>query len=148
IIGRILSLSDFEVCRLTKTLILDGIIELEGRAAVAGGRDIPTVPAPDHTEAVAVADPAPGIGSVEAAPATNGSAHPEAVVPPASDAPPTTETAGDDAEDGDRDSGDHAGDEDNEPPADDDGEPDGDAHTRRRGRRVVRIRSRLPKGSG
>lgn len=49
-IGRSLGLSDFDVCRLVKGLIDDGVVELDGRAAAlasAGREPVPTVPGPD-----------------------------------------------------------------------------------------------------
>ncbi|MHB1533841.1 MAG: DUF4388 domain-containing protein, partial [Acidimicrobiales bacterium] len=49
-IGRILNLSDFDVCRVLKGLLDEGVVDLEGRAAAlaAPGRDtLPTVAIPD-----------------------------------------------------------------------------------------------------
>ncbi|MHB8505380.1 MAG: DUF4388 domain-containing protein [Acidimicrobiales bacterium] len=50
-IGRVLNLSDFDVCRVVRSLIDDGVVELEGLAALpASTRDaMPVVPAPDPT---------------------------------------------------------------------------------------------------
>jgi hypothetical protein len=51
-LGRTLNLSDFDVCRVVKLLLDDGVVELEGRAALtAMGRDnLPVVPTPDTSE--------------------------------------------------------------------------------------------------
>ncbi len=48
-IGRALNLSDFDVCRVLRTLLEDGIVQLDGYASLpASTRDaMPVVPAPD-----------------------------------------------------------------------------------------------------
>ena len=48
-IGRVLNLSDFDVCRLMRSLVDDGVVELEGFSALsASTRDVmPVVPTPD-----------------------------------------------------------------------------------------------------
>lgn len=55
-IGRALNLSDFDVCRVVQSLMRDGIVELEGLAALpASTRDaMPVVPAPDASGIEAV----------------------------------------------------------------------------------------------
>lgn len=138
-IGRQLNLSDFDVCRVLRTLIDDGIVQLDGIGALpASTRDaMPVVPAPgagvdrvapgDETETVTVArpepaaSPAPADSAPLAEPAPAG-ADDETVVLTASE--PTTDPGATVAGVG--------------APADDgDGEGEG-----RRGRRVIRIRSR------
>jgi hypothetical protein len=69
-IGRVLNLSDFDVCRVMATLVEDGMVELDGIGALpASTRDaMPVVPAPgadrpsattDVTRAVVISRPGP-----------------------------------------------------------------------------------------
>lgn len=51
IIGRLLNLSDYDICRTVASLLDEGVVELEGLAALALGRDATaTVPPPDTTQ--------------------------------------------------------------------------------------------------
>jgi hypothetical protein len=81
-IGRAVNLSDFDVCRLTRALLEDGIVELEGLAALAAAsREIPVVAAKEQPEAQvgdegAITGPIAVIPS-DPAPTAPGSAPPE-----------------------------------------------------------------------
>ncbi len=85
-IGRVLNLSDFDVCRLVRSLIDDGVVELEGFSALsASTRDVmPVVPAPDTGNRVVTFD---AETTVMARPDTRPDARPD-------QAPAGTEIAG------------------------------------------------------
>jgi hypothetical protein len=74
-IGRVLNLSDFDVCRVTKSLLADHVVELEGLASLpASARDaMPVVPAPDTggvervvVERAPASSERPGLAAVQA----------------------------------------------------------------------------------
>ena len=173
-IGRVLNLSDFDVCRVVCTLVDDGIVALDGIGALpASTRDaMPVVPAPgaelaapatDDTETVVISPPEPAGAdddrdgwkpSSEAAPLA------EPAPGPLTPAPAGDPGAGGATPDGEDDAtvALHAveiatdpgfgtpisADDNGTPPAADAGAPstpDG-VHEGRRGRRVIRIRSK------
>jgi hypothetical protein len=144
-IGRVLNLSDFDVCRVMRGLMTDGIVELEGMAALpASTRDaMPVVPAPDASGIdLVVADPGadgagqPALPTIPSRPspgplvvtmvptvASKPAAAADAA-PPAADGPAVDEAAADVT-------------------------PGGDVpEATRRGRRVIRIRSRQTQPDG
>jgi hypothetical protein len=65
-IGRTLALSDFDVCRLVKSLIDEGVVELDPRstALAPASRDaVPTIPPPGADPAVRLAAAGPSAGA-------------------------------------------------------------------------------------
>lgn len=142
-IGRVLNLSDFDVCRVVRTLIDDGIVELDGLAALpASTRDaMPVIAAPEAAgiervavDAETVAMPRAELVAAEGAPLAEPAPVATAVPAVPTGAEPPTGTVFVDA-DADATTAipavDPAGD------ADEGGEGD-----TRRNRRVIRIRSR------
>ncbi len=69
-IGRILNISDYDVCRVLAGLINDGVVELDGLSSLsAANRDaMPTVPSPDPVERRAGADDDRYTSSIRATP--------------------------------------------------------------------------------
>jgi hypothetical protein len=146
-IGRVLNISDFDVCRIVRSLLDDGIVELEGITALsASTRDaMPVVPPPE----------AAGLERVLVA-GTVAVARPDLTSPPtaAEEPPPIAPPGGEPAAPPD------ASVSASRPPAGEDTifldpdattatpvvslPPEPDATDGRRGRRVIRIRSRQP----
>ncbi|HLI01377.1 MAG TPA: DUF4388 domain-containing protein [Acidimicrobiales bacterium] len=111
-IGRVINLSDFDVCRVVRSLIDDGIVELDGLGALsASSRDaMPVVPAPDGVPGVTFttsAPPEPKTDDEAEDPEPEGhepdEAEPANAPAPAAEASEAGESAGDAREDGERD---------------------------------------------
>ncbi len=93
-IGRLLNLSDFDVCRVMRTLIVDDIVALEGIAALpASTRDaMPVVPAPEPSSPDVVVVPAEPAEPAPPGVAIGGTEGPVTGETPAVRVQPTTAT--------------------------------------------------------
>ena len=145
-IGRALNVSDFDVCRVTRILLDDGVLELDGRAAAIAQASLATDTEPPVTETVTTATgkqaivsaaPTPGADAPGGGIGVDAPADPPLRLVTASTSPGTGDPAAQASPPPDRAT-------DPTPPTPDTRDPDDDEGGARR-RRVVRIRSRIPK---